>query len=138
MSGLALQVLILGSVGVAMEVVFTAVTDYPKNRSLRLLGYSYIWMLPIYGLAPVFLGVMYPPLSPYHLAARLAAYVAVLLVMEYLTGWILRKATGECPWERNYRGTPWAIHGLVRLDYAPAWAVACFIFESVYLAVRHI
>jgi uncharacterized membrane protein len=127
------QVLIFGAVGVAMEVVFTALMDYPKNRSVRLTGYSYIWMIPIYGSAPLFLSRLYPPLSGTPLPARLAVYVAILLAMEYATGWILQKTTGECPWEPHYRGKRWAVHGLMRLDYAPAWAVACLLFEKLYL-----
>ena len=131
-----LQLFLFACIGVAFEVVFTAVTDFPKNRSWRLLGYSYIWMLPIYALIPVFLGILYPWMGAWPLLARVSAYAGLLMVVEYVTGWILRRTTGACPWESNYYGSRWAIHGLVRLDYFPSWAFACFLFEKLYLALR--
>jgi hypothetical protein len=132
------QIAIAACVGVAMEVVFTAALDWPKTHDVKLMGYSYIWMLPIYGMAPIFLHFLYPRVGSLFILWRLSIYVAILLACEYATGWVLRKATGECPWERNYKGTRWAVgDGLMRFDYAPNWAVACFIFESVFRALPH-
>lgn len=129
-----LKAVLFACVGVTMEVVFTAIVDH-RRGDVRLKGFSYIWMLPIYALVPVFLAVLHPPLQGLLLPARLAIYTAILLAMEYATGWILQAATGSCPWEAEYRGKRWAVHGLMRLDYAPAWALACWIFESLYLAL---
>ena len=131
---MALQILLFACIGVAMEVVFTAATEFPKNRSLRLMGWSYIWMFPIYGCIPLFLAALYPSVSPWHLAARLTLYVALIYVMEYATGWLLRKTTGRCPWD--YGRARWAVHGLIRLDYAPSWALAAFIYERLWLILR--
>lgn len=130
-----MRVLLFSCIGVAFEVVFTALLEYPVKKDVRLMGYSYIWMLPIYALIPLFLGFLYPRLSPYALPARLAVYVAILLAVEYATGWLLRAATGTCPWEPNYRDKRWAVHGLIRLDFIPSWAVACFLFERIYAAL---
>lgn len=99
------------------------------------MGYSYVWMLPIYALIPLFLQFLYPRLSPHLLPVRLGVYVALLLAVEYATGWLLRAVTGACPWEHNYRGKRWAIHGLIRLDFIPTWALACYIFERIYVAL---
>jgi uncharacterized membrane protein len=126
-----LKALLFASVGLAMEVVFTAAMDYPKTRSLRLMGYTYVWMLPIYGSIPFFLDVLHPALGGLPLPARLAVYVGLLYVVEYATGWLLRKGTGACPWD--YGRARWAVHGLIRLDYFPAWALACGLFERLYL-----
>ena len=131
-----LQIILFACIGVAMEVVFTAASDFTKTRSNRLMGYSYIWMLPIYGLVPLFMRVLYPRLEDVLLPFRIVLYTVLLLIMEYATGWTLRKLTGDCPWEPGYRGKRWAIDGLVRLDYAPGWALACLIFERLYLALR--
>jgi uncharacterized membrane protein len=130
-----LKMILFGCVGVALEVVFTALTAPAEKRSIRLLGYSYIWMLPIYATTPVLLNFLYPRLIPIWLPARLAVYVVVLFFVEYISGWILRTTTGTCPWEAGYRGHRWAIHGLVRLDFAPSWAVAAFILEKIYIAL---
>ena len=132
---MVLRIFLFACVGVGLEVIWTAVLDYPKNKSLRLLGQSYIWMFPIYGSIPLFLSLLYPRLAGLVLPARLAVYTVLLLMMEYATGWILRRATGACPWEAEYNGKRWAIDGLIRLDYAPAWALACLLFERLYLAL---
>jgi uncharacterized membrane protein len=131
-----IQVLLFAAVGVAMEVVFTAFMDLPKTRSARLLGYSYVWMLPIYALAPILLRVLTPAIGLWALGFRILVYVALLYIVEYTAGLALRLATGACPWEAEYRGHRWAVHGLIRLDFAPAWAVACLLFERLYFVLN--
>ncbi|MBI5211050.1 MAG: hypothetical protein HY927_13855 [Elusimicrobia bacterium] len=133
---MALSMFVFACVGTALEVVFTALADFRKTRSLRLMGYSYVWMLPIYALVPVIMDVLYVPLEGVILPLRLATYVTLLLAVEYLSGRAMRRLLGEAPWEPGYRGKRWAVDGLVRLDYAPAWAAACFLFERLYLAMR--
>ncbi len=130
---LAVKMALFACIGIAMEVVFTAISDFQKTRSWRLMGYSYVWMLPVYALVPVFLRVLHPPLEGIILPLRLLTYTAILMAMEYVSGRILRKLLGEAPWEPAYRGHRLAIDGLVRLDYAPAWALAGLIFERLYL-----
>jgi hypothetical protein len=131
-----LQMAVFACVGVAFEVVFTAFTEFPKTKDKRLMGSSYVWMFPIYALIPVFLGALYPRVGGWNVVLRLGLYVFLLLCCEYASGWALRKATGECPWERNYYPSRWSIHGLIRLDYIPSWALACFLFERLYLSLR--
>jgi uncharacterized membrane protein len=132
---LAFKMFVFACVGTAMEVVFTAIYDSLKTRSMRLMGYSYIWMLPVYALVPPILGVLYPRLEGVILPLRLAVYVALLLCVEYLSGWTMRRILGEAPWEPAYKGKRWAVDNLVRLDYAPAWAAACWLFERLFLAL---
>jgi len=44
------------------------------------------------------------------------------LAVEYITGWILQKTTGSCPWD--YSGyTKWHVRGLIRLDAFPVWSL---------------
>ncbi|HLU65959.1 MAG TPA: hypothetical protein VKZ63_06770 [Kofleriaceae bacterium] len=129
-----LQVLLFACVGIAMEVFFTAITEYPRRRCNRLMGHSYVWMALTYGSAPLLLAVIYPPLESAPLVGRLTVYVAVLYAIEYTAGWLLRCALGRCPWD--YGRARWSVHGLIRLDYLPAWAAACLIFESLWLELR--
>lgn len=125
--------LLFGAAGITMEVAFTALTNYLRDRDAKLTGHSYLWMFPIYASTPFFLGKIYPRLSHLPVAARLGVYVPTLLAIEYCSGAVLRKTIGECPWEKGYYETKWGIDGLTRLDYAPAWAVACHIFELLYV-----
>ena len=127
---------LLVAVGLACEVVFTALVDYPKTRDKRLIGYTYLWMVPIYAVVYPALVVLYPKLSHWHWLARGALYVTIIYAIEYSTGWALRLAVGECPWERQYKGHKWAVHGLIRLDYAPAWLGAALLYEWVFRVLR--
>lgn len=121
-----------GSLGVALEVVFTALSDFRKTGNRRLLGFSYIWMFPIYATIPLFLRALEPVVAGWAPPLKIALYVVIILIMEWLTGWAIRLAVGEAPWEREYRGKRWAVQSLVRLDYAPLWAVACAYFQWMY------
>ena len=129
-------VLILCAVGMALEVVFTAIATFPTSTDHRLMGYTYVWMLPIYALVYPLCNVLYPRLAPYPLLVRGFIYMLIVYVVEYSSGWLLRRVLGECPWERGYRRARWGIHGLIRLDFAPAWLAASLIFEWTYRVLR--
>jgi hypothetical protein len=121
---------VLACVGVAAEVLFTAFTAPAGGK--RLIGFSYVWMFPIYALLyPGFL-FLGPVLNALPWWARASAYAAGIMVFELLTGLVLRAALGEAPWEPGYRGKRWCVFGLVRLDYFPAWAAAALGFEAVF------
>ena len=125
--------LLFGAAGITMEVGFTALTNYLRNRDAKLPGHSYVWMFPIYASTPYILNKLYPRLSHLPVAKRLSVYVPLLLAIEYASGAVLRKTIGECPWEKGYLESKWGIHGLTRVDYAPAWGVACHVFEQLYV-----
>jgi uncharacterized membrane protein len=122
---------ILALVGVGLEVAFTALSDLSDQK---LTGHSYLWMFPIYGLIYPALSLLRPRVGHWHWAARGALYVALLLSVEYISGGLLRLATGSCPWD--YGNARWAVHGLIRLDYIPAWFGAVMAFEHIYLHLR--
>lgn len=125
------RALLMASVGVCAEIVFTAVGDRRKNGS-RLIGYSYVWMIPIYALLyPGFMFLL-PLIGEWAWPLRAAFYAAGIMVFELLTGLLLRAAIGEAPWEPEYRGKPRTVAGLVRLDYFPAWAAGALVFERAY------
>ncbi len=129
---------ILACVGVTIEVLLTAATNFYKKRDTRLKGYSYVWMLPIYGLAyPLFVW-LWPMISGWNIVARGILYLVLLFAVEYLSGWLLRKLIGKCPWEEQYKGKKWSINNLVRLDYAPGWFVVALLFERLYLFIDKI
>jgi uncharacterized membrane protein len=139
MGPILLRFLVYGLLGWAAEIVWTAggrLLFDPSAREgrWRLEGRTYIWMFPIYG-SIVFL---YEPVhdllrgSPWPL--RATAYAAAFLTVEYLSGWILRRATGACPWDYAQRPHPsrFQVNGLIRLDYAPAWALAGMLLEPLH------
>lgn len=130
--------LILTAIGLACEVVFTAVMDYPSNQDLRLKGYTYLWMVPIYALVYPACVLIYPRMSYYPLLVRGFAYMLIIYAVEYSSGWLLRRFVGECPWEKEYHKAKWHLHGLIRLDFAPAWIAAALLFEWTFRVLRGI
>ena len=120
----------LACVGVAAEVLFTALTSPSAGK--RLLGYSYVWMLPVYALLYPGFHFLLPLIAAWPWPARAALYAASIMTGELLTGVLLRFALGEAPWEKEYRGKRRCVAGLVRLDYFPAWAAGALIFERAF------
>jgi len=120
-----------GLIGWCGEVAFTGLHDFVRTRDRRLPSRSSLWMFPIYGL----LAPLYEPL---HDAmrdrlpppARAAVYGALIMVVEYATGWGLRRAVGDAPWD--YSDVRWHLHGLTRFDYFPMWAAAGLALEPIH------
>ncbi len=128
--------LLIVAVGLALEVVFTALSELSQAKDWRLMGYTYIWMIPIYALIYPLLCVLYPRLAAWPFYLRGGLYVGLIYIVEYASGWLIRKATGQCPWEGGYYKARWGVHGLIRLDFAPAWFAAALLFESVFRLLR--
>lgn len=124
------RTILLACVGVAAEVVFTALGSAKRDR--RLMGYSYVWMFPIYALLYPGFRLLLPLVGDLAWPLRGALYAVIIMVCELLTGLALRAAVGEAPWEPEYRGHKWAVMSLVRLDYFPAWAAGALLFERAY------
>lgn len=118
----------------AAEVIFTALMD-AKAKGPRLIGYSYVWMLPIYALLYPGFSLLLPLVGDWAWPLRGALYAVIIMVCEMITGLILKAALGEAPWESEYRGKKWAVYSLVRLDFFPAWAVGALGFERAYRLV---
>lgn len=122
-------VFLIACVGVAFEVVFVAAVDPAAREGWRLKGHSYVWMFPIYALVVPFFRVLWPLVGAWPWALRAPLYVLILFAVEYAAGWLLRRVTGRCPWD--YGRARWAVHGLIRLDYFPAWLAAVSLFEAL-------
>ena len=85
-----LQIFLFSCIGVAIEVFFTAISKlvtawkekkYSK-KSLRLMGYSYVWMFPIYGLIPLIAPFLLQEFANLHVLVRLLLYAIVLMGIE--------------------------------------------------------
>jgi hypothetical protein len=120
----------MACVGMAAEIVFTAFTSGKRDR--RLIGYSYVWMFPIYALLYPGFWLLLPRVGAWAWPLRGALYAVLIMIIELLTGLALRGALGEAPWEPEYRGKRWAVLDLVRLDFFPAWALGALVFERAY------
>jgi uncharacterized membrane protein len=122
-------------VGITTEMFFTAISSVvesiinKESISWRLLGFSYVWMFPIYGsisfLAPLVLGF----LAKYPLMLRLFLAALVIFTVEFISGFILDQLTGSCPWEYQHG---YHIMGYIQLEYLPAWMLFAFMIEKIY------
>ena len=120
------------TLGLSIEVVFTALMDNFqrfKNKEkfdLKLKGYTYIWMIPIYGsiawLGPLALQILggMPGLLRWFIMA------VFILITEYVAGYVLEKTTGRCPWHYE---TGWHLHHYIRFDYLPFWMLFAYCIE---------
>lgn len=129
---LVFQMLMFAVLGLGLEVVFTGVLDWRRNNPRHLLGYSSIWYLPLYAISPVFLHFAGASLFMLPIPLRGLVYMACIFMVEYVGMLCLRKLLGSSPSEVGYYQSRWNIHGLIRLDFAPAMFLMGLFFEFIY------
>lgn len=97
-----------------------------KGRDLRARSYTFLWMLPVYGMM-----VLFEPLltlvAAWPWILRSCLYLALAWTLEFAAGYLLEKTTGRCPWD--YRYSRFSFKGYIRWDYVPVWFVFGVIFE---------
>lgn len=119
---------ICGLTGWCIEILFTSAGSLRK-KDRRLIGQTSLWMFPIYGMAAC-IAPVYGKIK--HLPALLRGilYSLGIFSCEYISGTILKKHK-LCPWD--YSDAKANIDGVIRLDYAPFWAVTGLLFERILL-----
>lgn len=126
--------LLYGCIGILIEFFFTAAHSL-IIKNWKGTGHSYIWMLPVYGGASLFLEVISESVSwPFYFKAFI--YVPVIYGIEALSGWMIQKIIGHVPWE--YKKSSWAPMGLINLKYAPFWLLLAMLFEPISVYLRKI
>ena len=127
-----IRFVLYGLLGWCAEVVWSAVTEkiLRQQRDWRLLGHTSLWMFPLYGLLAPLYEPLHDFLHPWHWFMRGVIYLLGIWLVEYVTGWLLRKLTGKCPWDYSQlRGN---LHGLIAWEYAPVWFAAGLLLEPVH------
>lgn len=135
---LHVRLLFYACLGVAAEVVFTAVCarlgvvltadmdDAEAHGGWRLKGHSFVWMLPIYGLGLGLFEVVYDLLRAEPWWVRGFAYVSILYAIELAASLALVRVTGAHVWRWVGRGN---LGGHVHLAMAPVWFAATLALE---------
>jgi len=126
-----IQFLIFGISGWMMEIIWTGLDSLFK-RNYKLTATTSIWMFFIYGLV-AFTGPIYDTLKMMPLIVRGGLYTLCIFISEYIIGICLKKVK-ICPWD--YSGCRFAVQGVIRLDFAPAWFTAGLIFERMHLLLK--
>ncbi|MCL2170945.1 MAG: putative ABC transporter permease [Defluviitaleaceae bacterium] len=120
--------LIYGALGWCLEVFWTGLCSMFR-RDARLTSKTSIWMFFIYGMA-AFLEPLIRGISHWPLVLRGSIYALCIFAFEYLIGRLMMRVK-ICPWD--YTGARFAIHGVIRLDYAPLWFICGLLFEFTLL-----
>lgn len=129
MGSLAFEMFLFAMFGLGLETAFTALLDWRRTRDSHLMGYSSVWYIPLYTAAPLILHLGGDGLMRLPLVVRGLAYMLLIYIFEYAGMLALRKALGSSPSEASYFKSRWNVHGLIRLDFAPAWFLAGLLFE---------
>jgi uncharacterized membrane protein len=121
-----------GLLGWCAEVVWTAVSEcvVGTQRDWRLRGHTSLWMFPIYGLIAPLYEPVHNALRHWPWFLRGIIYLLGIWFIEYVSGWLLRRLTGKCPWDYSHlRGH---LHGLIAWEYAPVWFLFGLGLERVH------
>ncbi|WP_300302206.1 putative ABC transporter permease [Anaerosolibacter sp.] len=125
---------IYGLLGWCIEIFWTGMGAL-LSGDRRFRGYTYLWMFPIYGAA-VFLEGLHDLIFHWPVLIRGGVWVAVIYFIEFTSGKMIRSVIGICPWD--YGNVKYAVQGVIRLDYAPAWFVAGLLFERIHLILDRV
>jgi hypothetical protein len=129
---------VYGLAGWCSEILVTGLRSRGRDANWRLTGHTYLWMLPIYGVA----AFAFEPADDAARAAdwpwwqRAAAWAGGIYAVEAASGEVLRAVTGEVPWDytrpRGRKSAPLNWRGLVRPAYAPTWFVVGVGMERLH------
>lgn len=128
-----INLLVLGFVGLGLEVVFTATLNAlkpTKRRRTTLFGYSSLWYFPLYAFgmpAGILLLEPYVMDSPWFI--RGIIYALVIHIIEFITMWLLHVINGASPSEKEYKASGHSLAGFTRWDFFPAFFALGLLFE---------
>lgn len=120
--------IIYGLSGLCAEVLWTGFFSMMRG-DVKLTGWTYIWMFPIYGLA-IFLEPIHDRIRRFSFILRGGVYTVLIFVVELTSGLLLKKLLGVCPW--NYKSEPLSVCGIITLSYTPVWFTVGLLFEKMH------
>lgn len=129
-----IRFLIYGFSGWCVEIFWTGLGSLLRG-DIKLRGWTYLWMFPIYGLA-ISLEPVHNYIRDWPILLRGGIYTIIIFIIEYITGWAIKESTGLCPWD--YSNTPFSLNGFIRLDYTPAWFITGLLFEQLHDTIANI
>ncbi|MFT5859110.1 MAG: hypothetical protein ACI865_001207 [Flavobacteriaceae bacterium] len=132
---LIIGTIFFASFGMLTEVLFRSGKDVFLSLIKReKINWSlpttiYAWMIPIYGSAFILFRIFYEAAANLGRPIQILIVTVSIFIIEYLSGFLLKKLTGKCPWEYS-KGMH--IHGFIRLDYAPFWMLFSYLLIVFY------
>lgn len=131
------RVIVYAFTGWCIELLFTGLSSLLLSDP-KLTGFSYLWMLPVWGFGVYILEYLTDFFDRVDLNIRLRIIVFMLLCFgyEYICGYAIKLIAGVVPWD--YTQTTWNVHAMIRLDYAPLWALTGIFLEPYIRLVKSI
>lgn len=126
--------------GITMEVFWTSIANYIKNKNPKLTGHTYLWMFLIYAIVPFIYILILKYFTDTNIFLKGLIYMTCFYLLEFFSGLLIRKIIGISPW--NYEshkikifGKKYKSHfkGLVCLEFAPVWYLCGIIGEYYFL-----
>jgi uncharacterized membrane protein len=124
-----IRFVVYGLGGWCGEILFTALTESLARRDWRLVGTTTLWMFPIYGSIALLYEPAHAAIREWPLAARAVAWSLGFTAVEWVSGWLIARLIGRCPWD--YSGRRFAINPYVRWDFLPIWALVGLALEPL-------
>ena len=125
-----IRFILYGLGGWCGEILYTGVTGSLFKKEWRLVGTTYLWMFPIYGLIAILYEPVHNLIRDGALLARATVWALGFTLVEWITGWLIARLVGRCPWD--YSDRRWALNPYIRLDYLPVWALVGLALEPIH------
>lgn len=122
-----IRFIIYGLLGWNMEIIWTGLSS-AASGNMNLIGHTSVWMFFIYGAAVFLLEPIHSVISNLHWFFRGLIWAAMIFAIEFVSGMLLRLFGIEA-W---YYTGPFAVLGVIRLDYTPAWFAVGLLFERIH------
>ena len=130
-----MRFVIYGCFGMFLETVWTGLGS-ALNGDRNLKCSTYLWMFPIYGTG-VLLEPLHELIRNFIWIYRGFIWAAVIFLIEYATGSILKFTLGSCPWNYDREGEVLSsVKGIIRLDFFPLWFGVGLIFEQIHDLIK--
>ncbi len=135
------EIWLLATFGLGMEVFFTAITGKPLHHIKRhLVGFSSIWYMPLYGLAPILMHLIkdqMPGFFEWFVLIRCVVYMLIIYFCEAVWMFTLHNLLGSSPSEDAYKKSGRSLlGGMIRWDFSLAWMFAGWVLETIHSALH--
>ena len=110
--------------GCLAEVSFTSLKNFPI-----LEGKTQLWVFPLYYFGSIYgFEILYKYIKNKSIILRAFIYGIMILFIEYIAGYLIKKIIGKCPWEytNNFN-----VSGLINLSYLLLWSLVGLAAEYV-------
>ena len=114
-----------------VEVLCMALWDFYHSRDPKLVGYSSVWALLLYGVVFVIIEQLYFYLRDRgcHLALRAVVYAAIAIFIELIFGLVLSRFDALA-WDYSAnKHVSYHFMGLIALESVPVWGLGCYFLE---------